>query len=196
MFLAQLGLFCQYGRFQPDGPKRSPGVAMIAKPRTLLLSGASVLAAAAAFMPPEAGACSAVTAVRNGIDVVDIVCTPGDAAVAPFSTDNEFSDGSGIDTLTMSGGAILANGRRRPWWMAWPISPRATASSTCSAATTSSLFRVERSAAPRRDRRRSRRRCRHVQYERRHDLGIGVRTGWRQHLRGQRRYDRRFAVCG
>ena len=73
-----------------------------------------MLAAAAAFMPPEAGACSAVTAVRNGIDVVDIVCTPGDAAVAPFSTDNEFSDGSGIDTLTMSGGAILTNGAATP----------------------------------------------------------------------------------
>ena len=87
---------------------------MIVGLRTLLVGVTSLLAAAAVFMPSEATACEAVSVVRNGIDAVDIVCATGDAAVQPFTTNNEFSDGSGIDTLTMSGGAVLANAAATP----------------------------------------------------------------------------------
>ena len=87
---------------------------MIAKLRTLLLSGAFVLIAASAFIPLEASACSAVTAERNGVGVVDIVCSPGDAAVAPFRASGGGTEGGGIDTLTMSGGSIVANGVATP----------------------------------------------------------------------------------
>ena len=56
--------------------------------------------------------CSATTAVRNGINVVDIVCTPGDASVFTFATSYPGgfvpgSTGNGNDTLTMTGGSVL-----------------------------------------------------------------------------------------
>ena len=65
-------------------------------------------------------------------------------------TSDEFSDGSGIDTLTMSGGAVLATGRGHAagGWRC-QSRPQAPASSTCSAAMTSSPYRAARSAAPR-----------------------------------------------
>ena len=73
-----------------------------------------MLVAAATLMPLEASACSAVTAVRNGVGVVDIVCSPGDAPVAPFRASGGPAEGGGIDTLTMSGGSIVANGLATP----------------------------------------------------------------------------------
>ena len=86
---------------------------MIANFRKLLPCATLMLATATVFLPSEASACSAVTAVRNGVRVVNIVCAPGDAAVAPFQTTNP-TDGSGIDTLTMTGGSIVATGAATP----------------------------------------------------------------------------------
>ena len=108
---------------------------MIVELRMLLLGGASVLATAAVFMPSEASACDAVSVLRNGIDAVDIVLRfSGDAAVQPFTTSNEFSDGDGIDTLTMSGGAVLTGAATTPAGehRSRQSRPQAPASSTCS----------------------------------------------------------------
>ena len=87
---------------------------MIVKVRMLLVGATSALAIAAVFMPSEASACSATAAVRNGVNVVDVVCAPGDPAVAPFSTSYPLSDGSGTDTFTMSGSAVLATAGATP----------------------------------------------------------------------------------
>jgi outer membrane autotransporter protein len=69
----------------------------------------SLPAIAAAFflMPTHAEACSATSAIRNGVDVVDIVCNAGDPAVEPFATSYAGSTGDGADTFTMTGGSIL-----------------------------------------------------------------------------------------
>jgi hypothetical protein len=71
----------------------------------------SAVAASLLFMPSRAEACSATSAVRNGVDVVDVVCQNGDLAVNPFATSNTASGGvvtgAGDDTLTMTGGSML-----------------------------------------------------------------------------------------
>ena len=70
----------------------SRGVAMIVKTFANCCRWAprSCWRSATVFLPSEASACSAVPAVRNGVRVVNIVCAPGDAAVAPFQTTNPF----------------------------------------------------------------------------------------------------------
>jgi hypothetical protein len=66
------------------------------------------VAASLLFMPSEAEACSATSAVRNGIIVVDVRCAPGDLPVFPFATSYVGgSTGAGDDTLTMTGGSVL-----------------------------------------------------------------------------------------
>lgn len=61
----------------------------------------------AVFEPAPAEACTATSAIRNGVDVVDIVCSPGDPPVGPFFTSYTGSTGDGNDTLTIRGGSIL-----------------------------------------------------------------------------------------
>src|SRR5262249_25938407 len=72
----------------------------------------SAVAASLLFMPSGAEACSATSAIRDGVNVVDIVCRTGDVAVNPFATSytpaaGVGSTGAGNDTLTMTGGSIL-----------------------------------------------------------------------------------------
>jgi hypothetical protein len=82
--------------------------------RTLQIGCLSLPAVVAAllFMPSQAEACSATSAVRGGVPVVDVVCNAGDPAVFPFATSyttGSFggSAGDGADTLTMTGGSVL-----------------------------------------------------------------------------------------
>jgi hypothetical protein len=85
---------------------------MTGRTRAAFLGHASGLTIGTAliFMTPAANACEAVLMMRNGLQVVDIVCLPGDPPVASFATSSSLSDGNGNDTLGMSGGAVLANG--------------------------------------------------------------------------------------
>lgn len=88
----------------------APGARAV-KLASLLLPASS---AALMLMPAAAEACSATSAVRNGDQVVDIVCAPGDVSVFPFATSYTVgsgpgSTGNGDDTLTMSGGSVLNN---------------------------------------------------------------------------------------
>ena len=89
---------------------------MTARARALQLCGASLPAIAASllFSPSQANACTAFAKVRNDVQVVDIVCTPGAPDVAPFLSSSGAITGNGNDTLTMSGGAVLTGAATTP----------------------------------------------------------------------------------
>ncbi len=89
---------------------------MLTRTRTSLLYGASALGVTAISMlsTSQANACQAIATTRAGIPVVDIVCAPGDAPVAPFQTSHAASAGNGADFFTMTGGSIVAGAPAPP----------------------------------------------------------------------------------
>lgn len=92
--------------------ENSLGETMVGRTRVLYLGSASALAIGASviFMPVQASACTATSA---GANAVDIICAAGDDPVNPFLTSYNsdglpISDGSGADSLVMTGGAIVS----------------------------------------------------------------------------------------
>jgi hypothetical protein len=76
---------------------------------------AVAIGVATVFLPIQARA--DCTAIAAGANTVNVTCTTGPTVTAPFSTSYAFttpSDGSGPDTLTISGGEILNTGAATP----------------------------------------------------------------------------------